>query len=539
MEMLQLNIEPSNSLVKQYITNEDVSYFHYSFRSVEDDKKRYSELMERVFPRSLLVEHIRSFMKPYSLTEEIEASLAKLEQPNSVVVVGGQQAGLLTGPLYSIHKMLSIIVLAKEKEKTLGVPVVPIFWIAGEDHDIFEVNHVYTVEDNRFKKKAFHQRSITDKQMVSKVKLDKEKLHDWYLDVVATFGETKFSKQIIQLLDEALSVSDTYTQFFTYITNQLFKHYGLLMVDSADPLLRKIESEYFVALIENSERITDALLKQQHFIQSNGHSLAIVSEEQSIQLFYEKDGERTLLHYNKAEQRVFGKGVSFTKAELIQIAKENPELLSNNVVTRPIMQEMLFPTIAFIAGPGEIAYWAELKGCFELLDLKMPPIVPRLNISLLERNVEADLQELGISIDHAIVNGVQYEKAKKIDELKDQQLETFINQIRSDITEKYQLAATKVVNFDKSLEPIVQKNSQYVLSQLDYLQNKVEGTVKQKHEILLRKFDRIEQSLHPLNGLQERCWNIFYFFNRYGFDILDELVKLPFEVNGKHYVVKL
>ena len=418
MEVLRLNLETNNKLVNDYLINKNFSFFHYSLTK-EDKLKRYEELMGRAFPRKQLATHIRSFMEKFSITKEIENSLAKLEDEKSVVVIGGQQAGLLTGPLYSIHKMLSIIIEAEQLEKLLQKPVVPIFWVAGEDHDIHEVNHAYKIEKGELIKHPYKQSLISDKQMVSKTYLDQLTIREWYEDLIASYGETRYTNALLRYLNDRLVERMSYTDFFISIANDLFKEYGLLFVDSAHPELRKIESHFFELLIENGERITDKLLDRQAILEKLGYRKLIESDAQAFQLFYEVNGERTLLQWNENKNKIVGHGVMFSKDELIQIARNTPEKLSNNVVTRPLMQEFLFPTLSFIAGPGEIAYWAELKDCFEIFNLKIPLMVPRINITYLERNIEVHISELHLNLEHVLSEGVAAEKTKTIESLKD------------------------------------------------------------------------------------------------------------------------
>lgn len=539
MELLQLQLDIKNKLVNQYVNDGDTSFFHYSFKKQEDSFNRYQELMGRIFPRKEITEHIRQYMGKFSLTKEIEMNLNKLENENSVVVIGGQQAGLLTGPLYSIHKMISIILLAKKQEKLLNQPVVPIFWIAGEDHDIQEVNHVYKLEKQALVKSKFRQKLRTDKQMVSKINFNKEDLENWYKDIIASFGETNYTNKILLLLENCLEKSDTYTEFFISIANELFKNDGLLFIDSAHPDLRKIESTYFQTLIEYGEQITEKVLLKQEELTKLGYQKMIDTTETGYQLFLEENGERHLLRYDTENKLIVGSGKSFTKTELIQMAKENPEKFSNNVVTRPIMQELLFPTIAFVAGPGEIAYWAELKTCFELLGLKIPPVYPRINITFLERNVESDVNELNLQLKNVLLHGTKQVKQEAVDSLKNKEILLKIEMARKSIEDQYQEVADVIMNFDKGLDTIVKKNSQFVMGQLDFLERKIEETMKRKHEVTLNKYDRIERSLHPFDGLQERCWNLFYFLNLYGLNLPERLLQLPFDCNGNHYVVKL
>lgn len=541
MELLHLDVPSTkNRFVEKYI-NGDTSFFHYSFRSKQDDFKRYQEIMGRKFQREALSNHIRRYMQTFSptLAPEIEHSLQKLAQENSVVVIGGQQAGLLTGPLYTIHKIVSIILLARQKEKELGVPVVPVFWIAGEDHDLHEVNHIFHLDNGKLKKNVYRQKITYEKQMISKQKLDHDSLRSWVRSVMQAFGETNFTNDVLMFLDEKVETSTTYTEFFASIIQDLFQQYGLLIVDSAHPELRQLEKEYFKILIENSLQITDALYRQQQILKEKGYEKTIDSKEDSLQLFYEHVGNRLLLHVDRKENVIKADHLTFTVQELLDIAEKNPEKLSNNVVTRPIMQEWLFPTLAFIAGPGEITYWAELKGCFEKVGLKMPPVVPRLNITFLERNIESDIEELSLSLEEILMNGTSEERSRKINCLKDQAFEVMVSEKRKEIEKIYREITDQVIQIDKGLVDVVKKNSQFVLSQLDYLQRKVEQSILMKHEVLLNKYLRIEQFLYPFNGLQERCWNIFYFINRYGFALIDQLVSLPFTFSGKHYVVKL
>ncbi len=145
----------------------------------------------------------------------------------------------------------------------------------------------------------------------------------------------------------------------------------------------------------------------------------------------------------------------FSRAELLNIASEFPWKLSNNVVTRPITQEMLFPTLAFIAGPGEIAYWAELKQVFEHFSIKMPLIVPRLNITLLDRAVESDFEELGLSLEEVLTNGTGKQQEAYLESVKDLELEELFQYTKKQLLESYGNIEQKL---DKGLIPLFEKN---------------------------------------------------------------------------------
>ena len=158
-------------------------------------------------------------------------SLEKLKKENSAVIIGGQQAGILTGPLYSIHKVISIIALARQKEKELNIPVVPIFWIAGEDHDFQEVNHIY-LEKNGEIQKVIYPEKVREKRMVSDVGLDREICMEWVEEIVENFGETDHTNELLSFMREAVQESETFVDFFAQIVMGLFKDEGLLVIDS-------------------------------------------------------------------------------------------------------------------------------------------------------------------------------------------------------------------------------------------------------------------------------------------------------------------
>lgn len=268
MEMINLSLPVANKFVTDYLEqkNSTKEFFHYSYLDNGCYEERLKELETRSFMRNDLANYIEVYMENFPQSEKVRQSIAKLRQENSVVVIGGQQAGVLTGPLYSIHKVISIILLAQQKEKELGIPVVPVFWVAGEDHDYLEINHIYTPDKEKMKKVVFPQR-VLDKRMASDIALEKQVCIDWLETVVESYGETEHSKPLLQLLQSAVHESKTIVDFFSYMTMSLFKDYGLLLVDSGDKEIRKLEKEIFLKQINEFHKLADAVSEQQKLVQ--------------------------------------------------------------------------------------------------------------------------------------------------------------------------------------------------------------------------------------------------------------------------------
>ncbi|MFO1445799.1 bacillithiol biosynthesis cysteine-adding enzyme BshC [Bacillus sp. Bva_UNVM-123] len=544
MEILNLSLPATNRFATEYVaqTQDIQKYFHYRYNNSVDDKNRLEELSARSFMRNELAGHIEQFMNKFPTSEKVKTSIEKLKMTNSAVIIGGQQAGILTGPLYTIHKVLSIITLARQKEAELKIPVVPVFWIAGEDHDYQEVNHVFVEKNNRIEKKLYPEK-ILDKRMVSKVMINQELCKNWVEGIIKSFGETKHTKELLEVLEQAIQDSKSFVDLFAYMIMHLFKDYGLLLIDSGDEKLRTLEKDFFLKQINSFEDITNSVKAQQEEIKSNGFSNTIEISEKAVNLFYydEKHHDRVLLEYDNKEKLFTCKEgyLQFTLEQMLDIANEFPEKLSNNVVTRPLMQEWLFPTLAFVAGPGEIAYWAELKKVFEVFEIKMPPIVPRINITILDRSIETDMNELGLDLVETLLNGTEEKKREFIQSLKDDHLEQLFEKTKQDFLHNYHQIKMYLDEKDSSSIPLLNKNKKGFMRQMMFMEDKLEKSKQLKYEVVINKFARVENSLRPNGSPQERMLNGLYYLNEYGPTFIDDLLKCSFTIDGTHKVIKI
>jgi bacillithiol synthase len=544
MEIFNLSLPATNRFASNYLkqTKDIQPFFHYPFAHSSSDSDRLMELHDRSFPREEVAKHIEDFMGPFPTSKAVYHSIEKLKQKNSVVVIGGQQAGILTGPLYTLHKVISIIKLAEEKEKKLNVPVVPVFWIAGEDHDFQEVNHLFFPNGQKIDKWTYPEK-ILQKKMVTEIELNKDICLAWAENLIEHFGETSHTKPLLQFVRNQIEKSNTFVEFFAHIIMELFKDYGLLIVDSGNVDLRKIEKDIMIDQIMHHDSITYLLIEQQKKINANGFPNTIETNEKAANLFYNdpRFHERILLEFDRQSDRFVGKNgvLAFSKEELIEIARTEPERLSNNVVTRPLTQELLFPTIAFIAGPGEISYWAELKLVFEHFGLKMPPIVPRLNITLVDRSIESDLMELQLSFENVMSRGTNLERDQFLKSIKDREVEELFSAAINQLSAQYQLIEEKTARLDKGLLPLLKKNETLLIEQIDFMKTKLEESIKNKHRVVLNKFDRIDLALRPDGFPQERIWNVFYYLNEYGFSLIHDLMELPYIFDGSHKIIKM
>ncbi len=537
----ECTLPKSNTLVSDYLSGEKkaLAYFDYDYKEMQTYLDRRHELSDQPFPREALAAHLHQFNRRYSTHPKVFENIQKLRQPDCTVVIAGQQAGFLTGPLYTIYKAISAIRHAERLEKKLHTPVIPVFWVAGEDHDYQEINHIWLLKNNQMAKEIYPSRQ-NGKYPVSSIEIEKNKMKHWIKHVFALFGETEHSQEMLQFLYDKLEHSQTATDFFISIMASFFEKYGLVFVDSAHEQLRKMESPFFKKLVQQNDALRMLFQEQRKRIVNDGYPSGVDAEAECAHLFYHIDGERHLLFYKNLEMyTVKDGGLELSKAELEAVCDEQPERLSNNVVTRPLMQEYLFPTLAFVAGPGEITYWAQLKPLFAHFGKKMPPIVPRMHVTLVERQINKWLKTFNLSLQSVFTNGVREYREQWLEQNKDGHADSVLQETRHIIDLAHANLRKYAWEADHNLGQISEKNRQLIMKQLDYMERRIQMAHENRYARELAKFAQIEAKLIPNGSLQERVWNIFYFLNQYGFEFFEQLFLDYSPVESKHYLVFL
>lgn len=538
MKLEQITLPVNNKLVADYWSEEATihTFFDYQYNE-QSFKARAEYLRAKDYQTKRFAQVVRGFMTKYGVHELAEKHLTELEN-GALVVVAGQQAGLLTGPLYSVHKAISVILLAKEQREKLQIPVVPMFWIAGEDHDLEEINHTYIIVDAVPKKRGYSERSKR-KTMASTTELNKEMLQKFVQTVFKDFGETAYTEQLVANVTMHAEKSATFTDFFTTLMNDLFANYGLLMIDAANMNFRQYEQPFFEALVRRNEDIAKVVVAQEQALEAAGYGKPIEATESNANLFYVKEGERFLLERKEGYFSNALAHVKLTKEELLQHAIESPQSFSNNVVTRPLMQEMTMPVLAFVGGPGELAYWATLKEAFHTLDLQMPIFAPRLNITLVTRQTESLMQQHDLSFKEVLAGEAKVRKQAFIASIQDQVANDQLAQMEEMLQTQYDTLSEHLIGEQLQVEKLVAKNKAYHLQQFDFLRNKIAQLVAVKHDVAIRQFDTLQAELAPLDNYQERLYNPYQYMNHYGPTFIDDLLSMPMTISTKHQVVTL
>lgn len=539
MQINAVNIRNEGKLIADYRENKEEIINFFDYQPYQSYEQRAEELHSRKFERMQLSEVLEKMNTSWGADPATIHNIQQLKNPETVVVIGGQQAGLLTGPLYTVNKVISILQLAKQQQEELNIPVVPVFWIAGEDHDYEEINHVYMPGKFELKKKKFKQASF-NKSSVSHVKLNKEACEDWIDELFSSMEETAYTKDLYKMVSEALQKSLNITDFFARLIFKLFPDQGLVLIDSAHPDVRNLETDYFIQLIENQSKISHGVYEASLKLENLGYSLSLELSEEDGHLFYHKDNERILLERTEDGNWKGKLGeVQLMTEELIHIARTNPENLSNNVVTRPLMQEMLLPALAFVGGPGEIGYWAALKPAFHALGLKMPPVVPRLSFTYVPRNVKKALDATGISLESAVQQGVEAERKEWIRNKQRPSIDGLAEDLKATIEKAHHPLRELSASIRADVSQLSEKNLQFLLNEVDFLKNRMNLAWEEMYDKDLNQFNLIQMTLYPDRGFQERKWHPLPLINEYGGEFILKTAEHPCSFTEKHYVVYL
>ncbi|QUW21792.1 bacillithiol biosynthesis cysteine-adding enzyme BshC [Sporosarcina sp. Marseille-Q4063] len=536
MKVENIALQEQNKVMQSYNHDNEFIHTYFDYENKESSyPERLAELSTRNFKRKQLAETVRSFMEPFGISQSAHEHLVELEE-DAVTVIGGQQAGILTGPLYSVHKAISVILLAKKQRQHLGVPVVPVFWVAGEDHDINEINHVYTNTAGRVTKEQIQDKFVL-KLMASDATYDQIEMKKYVETIFSKFGETAYTKPLLEEVLAAVDKENTFTGFFVRLMNGLFAEEGLLFIDSAYKPLRELESEYFQLLIQESETIAAAIVDKESMFDSEGYGRPFDAEGDASHLFYVHETGRMLLTRRDEYYVNESAGLRFTTEEMLEIAKESPFLLSNNVATRPLMQDLVFPVLAFVGGPGEITYWALLKEAFHQLEIKMPIIIPRLSITLVPRDTDKALKEKSLTFQDVISGEVTGAREEFIATLQNKQFEQAVIEAEKVLKKEYEKIGRTIDSDEQMMNDMLKKNLNFHKLQFNYLKAKSEEALLIKHEVALRKFSLIETNLYPNNGLQERSYTPYKYMNEYSPTLIKDLLDLPLEFDGTHKLI--
>lgn len=473
-------------------------------------KAKSSQKIDRAILTEVLLEQYQNFENNHFQLKLIE----QLKDDNTYTITTAHQPSLLTGPLYYIFKIASVINLSKQLAKLHpGNNFIPCFITGGEDHDFEEINHLQIFgkriewEDHSWQGGSVGQIDLNGLELV----LDQlnEKLGN------DSFGGTWLKKEIYPLL----STAKNYSEFARMLTHSLFGDKGLLVLSMDDP---KLKSKFLPAIKkEIFDQPSEAAVKKTQDSLSE-LSWKPQAHPRNINFFYRSQNARSRIILEENLYKTVDGRKSWTRESLEVELDENPGDFSPNVIMRPLFQETILPNLAYIGGGGEIAYWLERKSQFEHFGVPYPMLVRRNSALIVHHRFEKKLAKSSLSFENFFVQPDDLVKSylsslgEDAYSLKSQK--TGLEELMLEAIEKAKSADPTLENFALAEVSKMQKS-------IDTIEKKISKAIKRKEEVELNRLGNIQSKLFPENGLQERKENIFQFINDYGIGILDTLIE--------------
>jgi bacillithiol biosynthesis cysteine-adding enzyme BshC len=546
MSQERYQLPVAQALTQAYIEgNREVveGLYGYHAGSLQDWEKRFAWLQGSTNTRAASAE-VASVLWEYNerhgAAQAAMRNIAALAE-GAPVVVGGQQAGLWTGPLLVIHKAVSVIGAAKSASEQLGVHVVPVFWIAGEDHDWDEANHAYVVTAEQELRKLTASKPEGSRTSVSRTRIAEEQWEKLVGELEQSLPSSEFKASFMEKLRQLTQSSGTLSDMFASIMAIMFGEEGLVLLDADDAALRALEAPMFRRMLEENDVLSSAYSSAAEKVQSFGFPLQAEVAEDAANLFLfqgDKNDERTLLYKREGGFRDRRDTVFWSKDELLRLAGERPQQFSNNVMTRPIMQDYLLPVLGVVLGPGEIAYWAMTGEAFRTFGMEMPIIVPRMSYTLVEGGVVKNMAKYELSF-HDVMESFEEKRAAWLKGQDNLHIEARFGEARAAFETMYTPLLELAGSVQAGLIKLGETNMAKIMEQISYMESKTIEAYNKQFEASTRQLDRIRISLLPLGKPQERVVNMAVYWNRYGDDWLKKLLETPYSRTGGHEIVYL
>jgi bacillithiol biosynthesis cysteine-adding enzyme BshC len=466
---------------------------------------------------------------------EARESAARLADPATRVIITGQQAGLFGGPLFTLLKAITTMKLAKQVEREHRVPVVPVFWIDAEDHDWPEVSGC-TVLDSEFAPAAVRLADLPGAGSLPIARLTLTDAVAAALDQLNTaLPDTEFKTDIATALREAYVPGRSMAASFGVWMEHVLGPHGLVVYDSSDPAAKPLAREVFVKeLSQPGETARIAARAGERLVAKGYHAQATLADG-TVCVFH-LNAERAAIKIDGERAEIGDRSVPV--AELRAEAQADPEHFSPNVLLRPLVQDTVFPTICYVAGPNELAYLGQLKEVYAHFGIPMPLMYQRATATLAESATLRFLSKYDLPI-----TALRAQDESALNQLLESQLPPTVEQaltsVASLVEERMSAVAAAVPQIDPTLEGAVKSTLGKMQHEVQSLHNKVIHAAKRRDDTLRRQFQRAQALTFPQGHPQEREIGFVWFLNRYGPILVDRLMdELPLAM-GHHWVLTI
>src|ERR1700675_695883 len=435
-------------------------------------------------------------------------TLANIERlkGGALTAVTGQQVGLFGGPLFSIFKALTAVKLAEEATAA-GVDCVPIFWLATEDHDLAEVNHVALLSEQGLPERLAVESPAFDSNAVEDAPVGTVKFGPQIEPVVERAAALLGDSEVATWLREAYRPGESLGSAFALLFARLFADWGVILLDPAEKDFHDLAKPLFRAAIERVSELDEALLARGKELEAAGYHQQVKVTSATTLLFEVKNGARTVVRRksngasdNRGEFAVGEERIS--SGELVEQIEEAPETISPNALFRPVVQDYLLPTLVYTGGAAEVAYFAQAAVVYEKLLGRVTPILPRFSATLLEAKAERILTRYQLGLPE-VFHGP--EKVREVIAARSlpSDLQARFSEAYASVEQSMAALRESIGKLDATLIDTAESTRSSMWHQIDRLRARVARAEQQRNEVITRHADALSHRFFPNKVLQE------------------------------------
>lgn len=461
--------------------------------------------------------------RDFGASERTMANIQRLRE-GAPVVVTGQQVGLFGGPLFTVLKALTAVLLAEK------AGAVPVFWAATEDHDLEEVNKVSFPASDHLQKFTVNV-PHTEGAPVGTIAFTDE-ITAAVAQIEALFGRSEVS----ELLAESYRKGETFGTAFTKFYARVFADLGVVFLDPLDPELHRIAQPVYRGAFEKADEINRALLERNQQLESMGYHAQVKVTPSHTLCFYLENGVRTPVRHQAGEFFIGERRLP--AAELLQETERCPERFSANVLLRPVVQDHLLPTLCYIGGPAEIAYFAQIEVVYNKLAGRVTPILPRLFATLLEPRQAKLLDRYQLELPDLFAGPEKFRELLASRALPESILKSFDSAAQS-LDDALAVILGPLEKLDKTLVDAAENAGGKMRYQLQGIRDKAARAEARKNTEVMRHADELTSALYPNKELQERELGAAYFLLKYGRPVLEQIKAAARVDCGEHQVITI
>jgi len=448
-------------------------------------------------------------------------SIRRLARPGTLAVVTGQQVGLLSGPAFTLYKALTAVRLAQWLSER-GLPTVPVFWLATEDHDLEEVAQAAAL-DEEYGLVAFRDpgERPAPHSSVGSVRLSPQ-IQPTLDRLEALLPAAESRDRLLQDLRAAYLPGATWGQAFGRLMARLFGRWGVVLIDPLDEEVHRLTADVYRQTLSESAGVHKTLQQRSRELVRTGYHAQVHVAEDSTLVFWAPDGNRRSLH-RRDDGFVLDESERVSLEQLRRSLENQPLAFSASALLRPIVQDMLLPTVAYVAGPSELAYHGQAQVLYPFFDRPQPVIFPRAGFTLVDHRIQRLLEKYRLAVED-VWQGEEHLRRKIAEAALAEGWSERFGQSERDLTALLERLRHDIQTLDPTLLDTLQHTEEKMKYQMERLRGKVSRAALQRSETLLRHEQSLMRFLMPNRELQEREVSGVYFLARAGYDLLDRLL---------------